>query len=177
MRVKEISVRLSAVVWGCSRRSSPKHHLIDHEFAVIFADRSLGGFVARIWQIGAAGELPAIAKQSITTLRHQILETVQLVAGSRVIIVRDCFPFEFCRQSRPGPGRKCIRFVIGYVRYRRVGIACLPAIMGELLVLVPVKWCLDLFTLDPGPAIRQPQRGGLVPVIRHKFVPLRIGDQ
>ena len=56
-----------------------------HELAVIFAHRALCRLEARIGQIGAAGELPAIAEQSGRADRMDRACSVELVAFARLV--------------------------------------------------------------------------------------------
>src|ERR1700694_711473 len=58
MRIKEVAIGNTAVSFRSCKRRAPQHQLVDHELAVIFAERALDGPVARIGSIGAAGPLP-----------------------------------------------------------------------------------------------------------------------
>src|SRR3981189_3497921 len=56
--IKEVAIGDTAMpVWSC-KRGAAQHQLVDHELAVVFAERALNGTVARIGGVGAAGPLP-----------------------------------------------------------------------------------------------------------------------
>ena len=82
-----------------------------HELAVVFAHCTGGRLKARIGQVGAAGELPAIAEQPCAARRLDGTCFVELVARSRIVrrssvcmlATRDSFPLELGRQAVPRP--------------------------------------------------------------------------
>ena len=80
---------------GRRQRRAAQHHLIDHELAVIFAERAGRRLVAGIGRIGAARPLPDHA------------EGVAERAG-----VRRNLPLAFGRQILAGPARERIGFVV-----------------------------------------------------------------
>src|ERR1700687_5045105 len=58
VRIKEVAIGNTAMpVWSC-KRGAAQHQLVDHELAVILAERALDGAVTGIGGIGAAGPLP-----------------------------------------------------------------------------------------------------------------------
>src|ERR1700677_872184 len=83
---KEVAIRRPGVTLRGRQRRTAQYHLIDHEFAVVFAERARLGDVVRIRQIGAARPLPYRAKG--------VFEGAGLC--------RD-FPFRFARQVLAGP--------------------------------------------------------------------------
>ena len=70
---------------------------------------------------------------------------------------------------------------MGNVGHRRVAVARLPALMGEMLPtrfrLAPVKRRGDALALHPAPAVRQPQARIGIAAIGDEFLPLAIGHQ
>ena len=106
---------------------APQHELPAHEFTIVFADCAASWLETRIWQIGRASELPAIAEQLVSAVWRRRGGAIKLVSASRVMALRNRFPFEFGRQSCARPGRKSVRLKIGNMRYWSIGIAaCQP---------------------------------------------------
>src|SRR3954447_19001654 len=102
VRIKEVAISDAAVpARGCKRRAA-QYHLVDHELAVIFAERALDRTVSRIGGVGAAGPLPNDPKRVIE------------MAGA-------CgdLPVHFGWQMLAAPARKCIGFIIADVADRR----------------------------------------------------------
>src|ERR1700730_16929697 len=95
MRIKEIAIGHTAVPARSCQRRAAQHQLIDHELAVVFAERALDGAVAGIGGVGAAGPLP-----------HDS-ESVVEMAGSR-----GALPLHFGRQMLAAPARERLGFVI-----------------------------------------------------------------
>ena len=87
------------------------------------------------------------------------------------------FPFEFGGQALARPAGEGIGFEIGDMRDRGAGIAVMPAGMGELLALVPVERRAHAVFAHPGPAIGEPQAGGVIAAIGDEFGPVAIGHQ
>src|SRR5260370_38416831 len=92
--IKEVAIANTAMSARSCKRRAAQHQLIDHELAIVFAERALDGAVAWVGGVGAAGPLP-----------HDY-ESVVEMAGSR----RD-FPLHLARQilAAPAPDR------LGYV--------------------------------------------------------------
>ena len=63
------------------------------------------------------------------------------------------------------------------MRDRGAGVAILPAGMGKLLALVPVERRTNAVLAHPGPAIGEPQAGGVIAAIGDEFGPVAIADQ
>ena len=82
MGMKEVSVSIPAVSRRRSEGTPAQHHLVYHEFSVVFPDRAGGSFEARIWQICRTRPFPAQAPMEFTACR---------------------FPFRFRRQARTLP--------------------------------------------------------------------------
>ena len=91
-----------------------------------------------------------------------------------VLPASDRFPFEFCREPRPGPCGEGVRLEIGYVRDRCMGIPRLPATMREVLITPPIEWRADFLAAHPCPAIGKPKRRGIVTAIGNELRPLHI---
>src|SRR4051794_8933900 len=58
LRVKEIAVSDAAVAVGRRHRGAAQHQLVDHEFTVVFAERTFHRAVAGVGRVGAPGPLP-----------------------------------------------------------------------------------------------------------------------
>src|SRR5450759_1136924 len=58
MGIKEVSIGDTAVPARGCKRGTAQHQLVDHELAVVLAERALDGPVAGIGGVGAAGPLP-----------------------------------------------------------------------------------------------------------------------
>src|SRR5713226_3700158 len=101
MWIKEVPIGNTAMPVRSCKRGAAQHQLVDHELAVILAERAFDGPVTGIGGVGAAGPLP------------QDSEGVVEVAGS------SCdFPFHFGRQMLAAPARERVRFVIADVADR-----------------------------------------------------------
>src|SRR6476659_81220 len=102
MRIKEVAIGDTAVAFRSCKGRATQHQLVDHELAVIFAERALDGPVARVGGIGAAGPLPNDP------------EGVVEMAGS-------CgdLPLHFGRQMLAAPAREGVGLVIADVTDRR----------------------------------------------------------
>src|SRR5207248_3252507 len=53
-RIEEIAISHARVALRCCLRAAAKHHLIDHEFAIVFAQGARYGPITRVRQVGAA---------------------------------------------------------------------------------------------------------------------------
>src|SRR5215471_3221075 len=62
VRIEEVAVGRAAVSGGRRKRRPAQDQLVDHELAVVFAERASVRAIARIDRIGAAGALPAAAE-------------------------------------------------------------------------------------------------------------------
>src|SRR5580693_8367354 len=98
VRIKEVAIGGTAVPNGGCKRGAAQHQLIDHELAVVFAERAFNGAVAGVGRIGAAGPLPDDA------------EGVVELAGAR-----SDFPLHFGREVPASPARERIRLIIADV--------------------------------------------------------------
>src|SRR5436190_22165769 len=57
-RIEEIAIALARMPRRRRLRAAAQHHLIDHELAIVLAERTGGRAVARIGRVGAACPLP-----------------------------------------------------------------------------------------------------------------------
>src|SRR6185503_21297767 len=64
---KEVAIGDPAVSFRRYARTATQHVLVDHEFAVVFADSALRPAVSRIGRVAAARPLPRIAKYLLQT--------------------------------------------------------------------------------------------------------------
>jgi hypothetical protein len=48
MRMKKVSISFAAVIWRSRNGRTTQNFLINHKFAVVFADRTFGSFEIRI---------------------------------------------------------------------------------------------------------------------------------
>ena len=96
------------------QRRAAQHHLIDHELAIVFAERAGLGLITGIRRIGAA--------RSIATPAEGFVERA---------VPRRHLPFRFARQMLAGPARECIGFVVADMahRQRRVDRANPPSVI------------------------------------------------
>ena len=161
-----------------------EHELPAHELTVVFAHGARSRLEARIGQIGRAGELPAIAEQAFAAAGQRRRGGVELVPAARIVRLRlpflparDRFPFEFGGQPLARPTGEGIGLEIGDMRDRCIRVARLPAGMGEMLALAPVERRSDCVFAHPGPAVGQPQAGGVVAAIGDEGIPFAVGHQ
>src|ERR1700730_6231137 len=101
---------------GGGERRTTQHHLIDHELAVIFAERALDRTIAGVRQVSAPRPLPDDA------------EGIGNEAGAS----RD-FPFLFAWQVLARPARVSVGLVIAHMTNGRGGIDRLRAAERHLL--------------------------------------------
>src|SRR5712671_5290763 len=88
-RIEEVAIARARMARGGGVRAAAQHHLVDHELAVVFAERAGRGAEARIGRIGAARPLPHDPEGIIEETRPG----------------RD-FPFGSTRQILAGPARE-----------------------------------------------------------------------
>src|SRR5712692_10334114 len=72
-RIEEIAIADTRVPGGRRVRAAAQHHLVDHELAVVLAERALRRAIPWVGQIGAAGPLPDDAEsvvEKILASRH-----------------------------------------------------------------------------------------------------------
>ena len=98
---EEIAVGVTAVTERSGERSTPQHHLPDHEFAIVFSGHASKGLKAGIGVICRASPFP------------------DLPMGKQR---RGCFPLKFGWQPRAGP--RCIsgRLIEAHMLDWRVGV-------------------------------------------------------
>src|SRR5262249_60850290 len=139
-RIKEVAVAYAGVARGRGVRAPSQHHLIDHELAVVFAERAGRRTVARIGRIGAAGPLPDDPEGIVDDGRAR----------------RD-LPFGFGRQVLAGPSGQGVGLVVADMNDRRVRFDRLQSRRRELqpgaVGPAPVAGRLPSFGLDRGPAV------------------------
>src|SRR5438874_4493039 len=58
VRVEEVAIGNTAVLRRSCKRGAAQHQLVDHELAVIFAERALDGAVTWVGRVRTAGPLP-----------------------------------------------------------------------------------------------------------------------
>src|ERR1700704_1909454 len=58
MRIKEVAIGNTAVAVRSCKRRAAQHQLVDHELAVVFAERAFDGPVAGVGAVGASRPLP-----------------------------------------------------------------------------------------------------------------------
>src|SRR5476651_609943 len=91
MCLKKVAVSNAAMPGRCNLRRAPQYFLINHKFAVVFAD-SPGGFCkSGIGQVRTFGPLPAFAPFKLRGC---------------------CFPFKLCWQSQAFPRGKSVSLEI-----------------------------------------------------------------
>src|SRR5215831_17875805 len=98
MWIEEVAIGDTAVAFRRRKRGAAQHQLVDHELAIIFAERAVDGAVAGIGRVGAAGPLPDDAESVVEFTR----------AGGDL-------PFHLRWQMLAGPAGKGIRLVIADV--------------------------------------------------------------
>src|SRR5947209_1338366 len=104
-RIEEITVGHARMPGRSGKRTAAQDHLIDHEFAIVFAERAHSGPKAGIGRIGATRPLPHDAER--------IVDNVVTGCG---------LPFGFSRQVFAGPAGERVRLVVADVTDGRVGI-------------------------------------------------------
>src|SRR5690606_16899197 len=102
---------------------------------------------------------------------------IELVAFVGVIGLRNGLPLELGGQTHASPACESIRLVIGDMVDRSVRIALLPAGVGELLSVAPIKRRLDRLPPYPVPSVGQPQGSRTIATIGHELFPVAVGNQ
>src|SRR5258708_8282149 len=110
MGIKEVAITDTAVPGGSCKRGAAQHQLIDHELAVVLAERALDRPIAGVGRIRAAGPLP-----------HDPERIVE-VAGAGGDL-----PLHLARQMLAAPARKRARLLIAYMPDRGVRVDRLQA--------------------------------------------------
>src|SRR6266571_7988456 len=95
VRIKEVPIGNTAMAVRSCKRGAAQHQLVDHELAVVLAERAFDGAVAGIRGVGAAGPLP-----------HDPERVVELAGPGRD------FPFHFGRQMLAAPAREGVGLVL-----------------------------------------------------------------
>src|SRR5260370_9208557 len=108
MWIKEVPIGNTAMPVRSCKRGAAQHQLVDHELAVVLAERAFDGAVAGIGGVGAAGPLP-----------HDPERVVELAGPGRD------FPFHFGRQVHAAPPREGFGLVIADMAARGSGIDAL----------------------------------------------------
>src|SRR5664280_1339983 len=62
-RGEEVAIGGPGVTRGCHTRSSPQHVLVDHELAVVLADRPGSSLEPGVGAVGRRGPLPDVARR------------------------------------------------------------------------------------------------------------------
>src|SRR5262249_19561353 len=163
-RIEEVAVAWARMALGRRVRAAAQHHLIDHELAVVLAERTGRRAESRIGRIGTARPLPDDPEGIVDEPE-----------------TRGHLPLCFGRQVLAGPARERIGFVVAHVRDPCGRIDWPEARGRELLLgavaLAPVTGCLPALGLDRRPAVREPERGGRVAAVGDEIEPLRISDE
>ena len=146
-------------------RGAAQHHLVDHELAVVFAERAVGGAIARIGRIGAARPLPhdaeGVVDQPVRAPRLPIrLRSADPCRSS----ARTHRPRSSSRGRPARPDRPARRPA---ERQREPGA----------VDLAPVAWRVPAFGLHRRPAVGQPERRRRVAAVGDEIEPLRVGDE
>src|ERR1700730_3036842 len=102
LRIEEIAIAYPRMTIGRRQRASAQYHLIDHEFAVVLAERPGLRPIARIGRIGGARPLP-----------YEPKGVSDLAAAGGYL------PFRLARQIFSDPTRECIGLVVAHVAQRR----------------------------------------------------------
>src|SRR5262245_6168824 len=127
MRLKEVSVCWATMARRRHNRGSAKHHLIDHELAVVFPYGSGRSLETRIGKITRIRPFPTQAPTEL------------FIRG---------FPFELGRQSHSLPFGECRCFIKRHVSDRYVGPKLLQTTEREIqqlaIPLYPVERTLDV---------------------------------
>ena len=160
IRLEKVPIRFAAVSGRRNRRCSAEHHLVDHEFAVVFTYRTSRLLEARIGQVCAAGPFPSFPP-------------IEMAAGD--------FPFEFSRQPHSLPFSEGRGLIKGHVTDRRIRHDLSQAAERELMPLVitpvPVKRRDDAVLVDPIPAFGMPQTMVAIAAVIHKLRKFGVGHQ
>ena len=160
MRVEKVSVCWATVALRRYDRRAAKHHLIDHELAVIFAHRTFAFFKTRIGQIGRVCPFPALAPIEFRACR---------------------FPFKLGRQSHTfplGKRRRLVKRNVTNWRFPRdLTQTTESKVLPYAISLVPIKWRRDVVLFHPIPAFGVPQAMIGVAAGVNKCEKLGVGDE
>ena len=190
--VKEIAVGDARVSGRGGAAGSAQHDLIDHEFAVILANRPRFCLESGIGRIGAFGPLPDIAEHPLWSFG------VGLAGGngaqvSRRHLIGACtgpmgdvempgcgLPFGFRWEALSGPGGIGRRLKEADMADWRVVIERAETLKRELgpaavLIRPPVERCPPALFVNQCPAVRMPKFGTLVATVLDVFEKFPIG--
>src|SRR6476646_7613069 len=117
-RIEEVAVCDAGMTVRRRQRGTAQHHLVDHEFAVVFTERAVARGKAWIGRIARARPLPDDAEGTAEMAR----------AGGTL-------PLSLRRQMLAGPVREGVRLVVAHMRNRGGGIDRLQTAKGELAPL------------------------------------------
>src|SRR5882762_9541102 len=143
MWIKEVPIGNTAMSVRSCKRGAAQHQLVDHELAVVFAERALDGAVAGIGGVGAAGPLP-----------HDPECVVEMAA------TRGDLPLHLGRQMLAAPARERVGLIIADVADRGGGVDRLQS--GErhdvpfARYLAPVAGRLPLLVVYGREPVHQP---------------------
>ena len=126
MRIEKIPIACAHVATRGCAGAAAQHHLIDHELAVVFADRAIGCTITRIGRIGARSPFPDIAehlaRRGVVRGNRAQVSGFDEVAGVRIERCCSKLPFELRRQALAAPTRERIGFIEADMRDRRFRI-------------------------------------------------------
>ena len=185
MGIEEIAICPPHMAFRRHAGAAPKHELIAHELAVIFADGSGCGLEARIGEVGACRPFPHIAEHLLETRTDPRRHRPQMAGAERAAFDGDArrrdLPFEFRRQPVAGPAGEGVGLVIADMGDRRGGIDRAEAHQAHLPVtalgLLEIKRSFPSLALHRVPAIGEPKRGRGIAAILDELDPLGIGDR
>src|SRR5579864_3014931 len=97
MGIEEVSVAPSDMITARYARAAAKHHLINHELAVVFPHCSVRHGVAWVRAVRRAGPFPYISEQlqipATTGRKRTQISVVAKIAANRGNLCRRSFPF------------------------------------------------------------------------------------
>src|SRR5579885_428695 len=156
MRREKIAVAETGMAFGRRQRTAAKNHLVDHELAVVFAERAFERAIARVSEIRAPRPLPDNAE-----------------GVGQETVSRGYFPFEFGRKMLAGPARERVGLEIADMANRRVRIDRFQSAERKLMPFAvdfpPVKRRFPRFRLHRVPAVGKPESRRLVAAVPHEF--------
>src|SRR5207237_9018168 len=120
---------------------------------------------------------PDIAEDAAAGAGRDRAGFVELVAEVRVGRGGEIFPFAFGRQARVDPAGESIGLEVTDVGDGRRPVDLAPSSEGEFgAVAAPVERRRNLLALNPVPAFRQPQGGGVVAASLDELAPFVVRD-
>src|SRR6185295_6375114 len=126
---------------------------------------------------GALRPFPDIAEDATARAGQDGPGDVELVADQRIGRGREILPLGLGRKPGSGPAGEGVGLIMVDVGDRRRPVDLAASGEGELgAVLMPVKRRADPLLLDPGPAVRQPQRRRPVAARSDDLAPFAITD-